>query len=75
MFTFLIEHSLTFHILVYNICYDIFMTLIFYAPKQVKFFTCLLKAILNGCINHYKKQIKIIYVNYFIILLVNYFIS
>jgi len=39
-------------------CCDIFMTLIFCAPKQVTFFTCLLGAILNGCINHYKKTDK-----------------
>jgi len=36
-------------------CCDIFMTLIFCAPKQAKFFPCLIGAFINGCINHYKK--------------------
>ena len=39
-------------------CCDIFMTLIFCAPKQAMFLPCLFGSILNGCINSCKKTNK-----------------
>ena len=39
-------------------CCDIFMTLIFFAPKQVTFLPCLFGALLNGCINKCKNTDK-----------------
>ena len=39
-------------------CCLIFMTLLFFVPKQATFFPCLFGALLNGCINKYKKTDK-----------------
>ncbi len=39
-------------------CCDVFMTLIFCAPKQAMFFSCLIGSCINGIINDYKKTDK-----------------